>query len=211
MEILDVSVRIRGGMLHYPGDPEIRMRRVRDIGAGDSANVSELCLGAHTGTHVDAPVHFLEGTEGADALPLASLVGEAEVVDATGLPVGPIGEAALRGLELPDGCRRLLLKTRNSELWERDEFVDEFLSLDASGARYVVDRGLVLVGIDYLSIGDEDAHRVLLSSGVVPVEGLDLRGVAPGSYTLACLPLALVGCDGAPARAVLIRDGSPAA
>jgi arylformamidase len=207
VEIIDVSVPIRDGMLHYPGDPEIRLTRVRAIADGDVANISELDFGVHTGTHVDAPVHFLEGTAGADALPLDALVGPANVVDATAIVEAPIGEAALEALEIPPGCERLLLKTRNSGLWERDdEFTDDFLRLDASGARYVTERGMKLIGIDYLSIGDEDAHRTLLAGGVVPLEGLDLRAVEPGSYTLVCLPLRIVDADGAPARTVLLRE-----
>jgi arylformamidase len=206
MEIIDVSVPIRDGMLHYPGDPGTRIRRVREIARGEPVNISVLEFGVHTGTHVDAPVHFLEGGSGTDELPLAALVGPADVVDGRSLTEGPIARAALESLAVPDGCERLLLRTRNSELWEHDDFQHGALALDATGAQFVVDRGIVLVGIDYLSIGDEEAHRVLLGAGVVPVEGLDLRRVDPGRYTLACLPLKLVGGDGAPARAVLMRE-----
>jgi arylformamidase len=207
VEIIDVSVPIRDGMLHWPGDPDVRLARVSAIADGDLANISELDFGVHTATHVDAPVHFLEGTEGADALPLAAMIGRANVVDGRSIAEAPIGEADLQALEIPADCERLLLKTRNSDLWERDEeFTEDFLRLDASGARYVTERGIKLIGIDYLSIGDADAHRTLLSSGVVPLEGLDLRAVEPGGYTLVCLPLRIVGADGAPARAVLLRD-----
>jgi arylformamidase len=209
MEIIDVSVPVHERMPYYPGDPGIRLRRVRDLSGGDDANVSELCFGVHSGTHVDARVHFLEGDAGAEAVPLSAMIGPAEVVDATSLEEGPIGEAELQALAVSAGCERLLLKTRNSRLWDDEAFRHDFLSLDASGARFLVDRGIVLVGIDYLSIGDHEAHRVLLSAGVVPVEGLDLRGVEPGAYTLACLPLLIVGSDGAPARAVLMREGGP--
>lgn len=206
MEIIDISVPISDGMLHYPGDPGVRLERVRRIDAGEPANLSKLDFGLHSGTHVDAPVHFLDDGAGTETLPLEAMVGPADVVDATSIAEGPIDEAALRSLEIPNSCERLLLRTRNSELWEHEEFSHGSLSLDGTGARLVVDRGIVLVGIDYLSIGDHEAHRILLSHGVVPIEGLDLRGVEPGRYTLACLPLRIVGADGAPARAVLIRD-----
>jgi arylformamidase len=206
VEIFDVSVPVREGMPHYPDDPGVHCERARSLARGDSANVSRLDFGVHSGTHVDAPLHFLEGEGAADSLPLAAMVGAADVVDATALPDGPIDAPALNGLAIPDDCDRVLLKTRNGRLWELDDFSHDFISLDASGARHLVERGIVLVGIDYLSIGDADAHRVLLSSGVVPLEGLDLRAVEPGRYTLACLPLKLVGADGAPARVVLLRQ-----
>ena len=211
MEIIDVSVAIRDGMLHYPDNPGITLVRARSIATGDEVNISELDMGVHTATHVDAPVHFLVNGDGADKLPLTPLIGTADVVDGTSIEPGPIDEAALRALEIPDDCTRLVLKTRNSELWALDHFTREFSRLDEGGARYVVDRGIELIALDYLSIGDRDAHRVLLSSGVIPLEGLDLRHVDPGRYTLVCLPLKLVGADGAPARAVLVRDAWPAA
>jgi arylformamidase len=205
MEIFDVSVPIRDGMLHYAGNPPVHVTRVESIAAGDPANVSELDLGAHSGTHVDAPDHFLEGGAGAEALPLEALIGAADVVDATSATAS-LDLVTLRNLELlPPGAERVLFKTRNSQLWSRDEFTRDFVRLDGEAAAYLVERGVKLLGIDYLSIGDAEAHRILLSAGVVCVEGLDLRGIEPGSYELICLPLKLVGSDGAPARAVLIR------
>jgi arylformamidase len=207
MEIFDVSVPIRDGMLHYAGNPPVHVTRVQSISPGDpnSANVSELDMGAHSGTHVDAADHFLEGGAGAEALPLEALIGPAEVVDA-GAATDALDLATLRSLELPPrGTERILFKTRNSQLWNQDEFTRDFVRLDGKAAAYLVERGARLLGIDYLSIGDAEAHRVLLGAGVVCVEGLDLRGIEPGSYELVCLPLKLVGSDGAPARAVLIR------
>ena len=205
-----MSVAIRDGMLHYPDNPGIKLVRARSIAEGDEVNISELDIGVHTATHVDAPVHFLANGDGADKLPLTPLIGSADVVDGTSIEQGPIDEAALRTLEIPADCTRLVLKTRNSELWALDHFTRDFVRLDEGGARYIVERGIELIALDYLSIGDPDAHRVLLSSGVIPLEGLDLRHVDAGRYTLVCLPLKLVGSDGAPARAVLVRDrGAP--
>ena len=204
MEIFDVSVPIRDGMLHYAGNPPVHVTRVSSLEGGDPANVSELDMGAHSGTHVDAPNHFLEAGPGAEALPLETLIGPAEVVDATTATTA-LDLVTLRDLELPPrGSERILFKTRNSQLWSRNEFTRDFVRLDGEAAAYLVERGVKLLGIDYLSIGDAEAHRVLLSAGVVCVEGLDLRGIEPGSYELVCLPLKLVGSDGAPARAVLI-------
>jgi arylformamidase len=186
----------------YDGNPGVELERASSIADGDPANVSKLTFGVHTGTHVDAPLHFIDGAPGAEGIPLDALVGPAVVVDATG--VDALGEAELEGLGIPARAERVLLKTRNSELWNRDDFTRDFLRLDGSGARFVVARGIRTIGIDYLSIGDREAHRELLGAGVVPVEGLDLREVEPGEYTFICLPLDIVGSDGGPARAILI-------
>ena len=211
MDIIDVSVSIRDGMFHYPDNPGVTLRRACSMAGGDEVNITELDLGVHTATHVDAPMHFLADGDGAEKVPLEKTIGTAYVVDGTSIRRGPIDAAALAGLAIPDDCTRLVLKTRNSELWALDHFTRDFVRLDEGGARFIVDRGIELVALDYLSIGDPDAHRALLSNGVVPLEGLDLRGVDPGRYTLVCLPLKLVGSDGAPARVVLLPDASPRA
>ena len=194
MQIIDVSVPVRPGMITYPGDPEVRLERVSSIGAGDVVNLSRLDLGVHSGTHVDAPLHFLDGGRSVETLPLDVLVGPCVVVD------------GLDPAAVPAGAERVLFKTPNSRLWERAEFSEDFVALDAEAARALVGRGVRLVGIDYLSIGDEEAHRVLLGAGVVAVEGLDLREVEPGEYRLVCAPLKLEGAEGAPARVLLLRD-----
>lgn len=198
MEIIDISVPIRTGMITYPGDPDVRLERVTSIGAGAQANISKLDFGVHTGTHVDAPLHFIEGAAAADELPLDVLNGPCEVIT-----VEQLDAAAAESI--PEGVERVLFRTPNSELWAQDTFPDEFERLNGAAAEALVARGVKLVGVDYLSVGDEDAHHVLLGAGVVPIEGLDLRGVAAGPYELHCLPLKLAGSDGAPARAILIR------
>jgi arylformamidase len=198
MEIIDISVPIRTGMVTYPGDPQVRLERWSSIAQGAPANLSRLDFGVHSGTHVDAPLHFIVGAAGAEELSLDVLTGPCEVVT-----VEELDAAAVESV--PEGVERVLFKTPNSELWARDSFADEFLRLDGPAARALVERGVRLVGVDYLSVGDEEAHQTLLGAGVVPLEGLDLRRVEPGSYELHCLPLLLVGSDGAPARAVLIR------
>jgi arylformamidase len=198
MRIFDVSVPIRPGMITYPGDPTVRLERVSAIADGALANVSRLEFGVHTGTHVDAPLHFLEDAAATEALPLDSLVGRVHVIAAEELTA-----SELRTLDLPE---RIVFKTSNSELWARSEFSHDFLSLDSAAAQVLLDNGVRLVAIDYLSIGDEHAHRALLAAGVVVIEGLDLRGVEPGEYELVCAPLKLVGSDGAPARVLLIQN-----
>ena len=194
MQIIDVSVPVRPGMVTYPGDPPVRLERVSSIADGAAANLSRLDFGVHSGTHVDAPLHFVDRAAGAEALPLDVLVGPCVVVD--GLDVTAV----------PAGVERVLFKTANSRLWERDEFSADFVKLDGAAARALVEAGVRLVGIDYLSIGDEEAHHALLEAGVVAVEGLDLREVEPGEYRLVCAPLKLVGSDGAPARVLLLQD-----
>jgi arylformamidase len=194
MQIIDVSVPVRTGMITYPGDPEVRLERVSSIADGDVANLSRLDLGVHSGTHVDAPLHFVEGGAAVETLPLDVLVGPCVVVD------------GLDAAAVPRGAERVLFKTPNSRLWERDEFSEDFVKLDGRAAQALVAAGIRLVGIDYLSIGDEEAHRILLGAGVVAVEGLDLREVEPGEYRLICAPLKLEGAEGAPARVLLLQD-----
>jgi arylformamidase len=203
MSIYDISVPIRPGMIVYDGDPAVHLERVAAIADGAQANVSRLDFGVHTGTHVDAPVHFLEGAPGSESIRVDTLIGAAEVVDATSAD-GNFDREALERLDIPDGAERVLLKTPNGRLWARDSFSPDSMRLTGSGARYVIGRGVRLIGIDYLSIGDEEAHRELLAAGVIPLEGLDLREVVPGRYQLVCLPLRLEGSDGVPARAVLL-------
>jgi arylformamidase len=202
VSLIDVTVPIRDGMPVYDRNPGVHLDRTSSIAVGDAVNISRLDLGVHTGTHVDAPLHFIEGGEGAETIDPAILIGEAHVVDATALHED-IDAEALETLDLPPRAERLIFKTPNSELWSRDSFTRDFIRFVESGARRLVDAGVRLVAIDYLSIGDERAHRVFLGNGVVPLEGLDLREVAAGPYTIYCLSLKLVGSDGAPARVLL--------
>jgi arylformamidase len=186
----------------YDGNPGVSIELAQSLERGDPANVSRLELGAHTGTHVDAPRHFIADGAGADELPLEPFVGPCVVADATAA-AGAIDAALIASLDLPSGSERVLLKTPNSRLWERDSFTRDFARLNGSGANALIERGVRLVGIDYLSVGDAAAHVALLGQGVCVVEGLDLRAVEPGRYYMACLPLKISGCDGAPARALL--------
>jgi arylformamidase len=199
-EIIDISVAVRPGMVTYPGDPTVSLERVVSIADGGVCNLSRLDFGVHSGTHVDAPVHFVEGAPAAEALPLDVLIGPARVLDLTG--AATLDAAAFEGLELGE---RILLKTRNSDLWALESFSDDHVGLTGSGAEALVAGGVLLVGIDYLTIGDEAAHHALLGAGVVVLESLDLRGVEAGEYELICAPLKLVGSDGAPARVLLRR------
>lgn len=208
MRIYDVSLPIRSGMVVWPGDADVVVETVRSQADGSRANVSAARLGLHTGTHVDAPCHFITGAAGVDSLALDALIGAAWVAE---LPTdGPVTVQDLARDGIPDEAQRLLLKTRNSTLWARPGFCPDFAHLTPDAARWVVDRGIRLIGVDYLSVeaftGDGSTHEILLGAGVVVLEGLNLSEVSSGWYTLYCLPLKVLGGDGAPARVVLVAE-----
>lgn len=205
--IIDISVPLQSNMPTWPGSRGFRLEWTQCMEAGDEANVSRLDCGVHVGTHVDAPRHFVEGATTVDQLPLETLIGPAVVgflPDADAVTVDH-----LKSLDLPKDTERLLLRTRNSDLWAAGvmEFKENFVALTPDAARWVVDRGIPLIGVDYLSVqryhDGPAVHQILLGAGVVAIEGLDLSSVQPGEYELVCLPLRLVGAEGAPARAVL--------
>jgi len=208
MKFFDITVPISNEIPVYEGDPKAKVESHTRIADGAAANVSQLCCGLHTGTHVDAPNHFVDGTRRVDELEIHKLIGPCRVVgideSVKAIDVGHLPE--LRGVE------RVLFKTRNSNFWAEPEkgFRSDFTYLTTEAARALVEAGVTLVGIDYLSIeefGSKDhaTHRALLEKEVVILEGLDLREVPPGDYELICLPLKYKGGegDGSPARTVL--------
>ena len=207
MALHDVSVPIHPGMPIYHDNPGYSHALDSAIADGAAANVSRLAMGAHTGTHVDGPSHFYDGAAGTEVYELDAMVGPCEVVEIAERGLEPIDRGALQAAGVPEGAERVLLKTSNSRLWEREGFTRDFIRLDGSGAEFVLERGIRLIGIDYLSIGDGDAHRALLGRPIVALEGLDLRAIEPGAYTLLCLPLRLQATDGAPGRVVLADPG----
>ncbi|CAN91683.1 hypothetical protein sce1525 [Sorangium cellulosum So ce56] len=206
---VDVSVPIRDGMVHWPGNPPVEIVQTEHLERGDPATVSRLSLGVHTGTHVDAPVHFIVRAAGIDRVPLDRLIGPARVLDLG--EIDSIQPAHLEPVEIHPGDR-LLFKTKNSRRWSEERFRSDYTYLSPEAAHHLVERGVWALGIDYLSIGGMDGgaetHRVLLAAGVVIIEGLDLSRVEPGSYDLVALPIRLEGLDGAPARVVLRRRRS---
>jgi arylformamidase len=205
MALIDISLPIHEGMIVYEGDPGISVQPALSLEHGDPANVSTLTLGSHTGTHMDAPRHFIERAATIDTLALDTLLGPALVTEIAAESL--IGPADLAALPL-DRHARVIFKTRNSTLWERTSFARDYVALSLDGAKMLIDRGVKLVGIDYLSIEAFGAvghpvHKALLGAGMVILEGLDLRRVTPGVYELYCLPLRIAGGDGSPCRAVL--------
>lgn len=204
-KLIDVTVPLSSGVPTFPGDPRYAMEFAHKMSEGKPYNVAHVNMGAHAGTHVDAPFHFLADGKTVEQLPLEILMGPARVLE---IPVpDAIDRFDLEKFDLR-GAVRLLFKTRNSGTLRQSDFREDFVHLTESAARYLVSAGVMLVGIDYLSVekfGSTDfpVHHVLLGAGVVIVEGLDLSEAEPGDYDLTCLPLRLVGADGAPARVVL--------
>jgi arylformamidase len=201
-------------MAHWPDNPPVELERTRDMERGDKANVSRLTLGVHSGTHMDAPVHFQPGAASIDRMPLDAAVGRARVIrihDRIQVTVRELEAARIRHGE------RILLRTRNSPAaWRGPGFVEDFVHLSTEAAQWIAARGVRTLGVDYLSVGGYRArngaavHHALLGAGVWIIEGLDLSRVPAGPCELICLPLKLLGSDGAPARAIvrpLARSG----
>lgn len=210
MQVYDITVPISPDMPVWPGDPPVEIEPISQIESGDNANVSRLALSAHTGTHVDAPYHFLAAGITLEQVPLSQFIGPAFVAH---LPeVETICAADLVSQQIPPGTERVLFKTRNSAYWAGglQEFQTDFVALEPDAAQYLVDFGVKLVGIDYLSVApfkrSRPTHEILLKAGIAILEGVDLSAVTQGHYQLYCLPLKLQGVDGAPARAILIRS-----
>jgi arylformamidase len=214
MHIYDVSVPISARMPTYPGDPGIDIRQWLSLDDGDVANVSAICFGAHTGTHVDAPAHFIKDALKVESMELHTLIGEAQVIELPGDALAI--DASHLEHNLDGGTQRVLFKTRNSNFWSESDgqFHTDYTYISPGAAQKLVNHGIRLVGIDYLSVerfGVEsfETHEILLSNGVAIIEGLDLRQVSAGVYELICLPLKIAdgSGDGAPARVVLRSVG----
>jgi arylformamidase len=203
---IDVSVPLHSGMAHWPDNPPVVIERVFDIEKGDVCNVSKLSLGAHTGTHMDAPVHFLRDAVGIDQMPLTATIGRARVIEISDPVAITLDELVAHHIQPGE---RILFKTRNSpRCWQTDTFIEDFVYISHEAAQYLVTSGAQTVGVDYLSVGGfhvdgPETHRALLEAGIWVIEGLDLTQAQPGVYDLICLPLRIVGGDGAPSRAVL--------
>lgn len=192
----------------WPGSIEYTREQARSLSSGDPCNRSQMHIDMHMGTHVDAPLHFLQDGNSVDRLDLDLFCGSAFVADLT--RADAIGEHELEGLRLPEGTVRILFKTANSyRLWDKEEFDTGFVALTVDGAEWLITHGIRMVGNDYLSVQRYDdgpgVHRLLLGAGVGVLEGIALAHVEPGEYELICLPLKIQDAEGAPARAILRR------
>lgn len=207
-KILDITVPLSTSLVVWPGHKPPSITRRSDLSKGDHSTNSNLAFGAHAGTHVDAPAHFIPGGSLVDTLDLNLLIGEVLVVDAA--QVAALSADILDSFSIPSGTKRVLFRTRNSQRWfnNEPEFNEAYVGITKSGAQWLVDRGVRLVGTDYLSVAayaeNVPAHRVLLGAGIILVETLNLHDVAPGVYELICLPLKISGAEAAPARVVLL-------
>src|SRR5215475_4322406 len=209
---IDLTVGIRHEMVHYPGDPGVELKQTKHLARGDPATLSHLSLGVHSGTHVDAPVHFIGGAPGVDEFSIDAMIGPARVIEILDKEVCTAQDLAAYDIRAGE---RLLLRTNNStRCWNVDTFVEDYAHLDTSAASMLAERKVQMVGIDYLSIGrgkdGPEVHRILLAAGIVIVEGLDLSRVKAGLYDVVCLPLKILGGDGAPARVAIRRREPPA-
>jgi arylformamidase len=203
---IDISVRLRSGMVHWPDNPPVRIERMLDMECGAVANVSKISMGSHTGTHMDAPIHFVRGGKGLDEMPLTAGIGRARVIEIRDPESVKPEDLDLHGLRRGE---RVLFKTQNSARgWPAAAFIEDFVYVSQEAARYLAGREIQTVGIDYLSVGGfhrdgVETHEALLQAGIWIVEGLDLSQGEPGEYELVCLPIKIEGSDGAPARAIL--------
>lgn len=209
MKLYDLTLPLTPDLPLWPGDPPLQFSRPLDLANGDDCSLTHLSFGLHSGTHLDAPAHFIAGGAGVESLSLHTLIGPAWVAEA---PTAVALTADLfASLNIPPGSQRLLVKTSNSARWAAGErqFYEDFVAVTADGARWLVDHGVRLIGVDYLSVATfadtAVPHRILLQAGIIPVEGLNLHAVPPGPYQLVCLPLLIPGSDGAPCRVVLMQ------
>lgn len=205
--IIDISMDIEDGMIHWPTDPGVTIKHFSNIKNGDSANNSEICFGTHTGSHIDAPHHFIDSGAGIDKINPDILIGQCRVIEVSS-HIKTISKDFLEPLNITKG-ERLLFKTKNS-IWINDKdknFHEDYVYVSADGAKYLVEKGVILVGVDYLSVEGyhigHDTHKTLLGANVVIIEGLNLFNVEAGKYKLIALPIKIKNSDGAPSRVLL--------
>jgi len=208
MKLIDVSVGLDAALPTYPGNTPVSLEAMKRRARGDSSNVSTLHMSVHAGTHVDAPRHFFDEGAGAETLPLDLLCGRTRVIEVTSRSAVAVSDLAK--IDFSEDVR-VLIKTPNSRLWGDPAFHTDYVGVSEPAARHLVDRGVKVVGVDYLSVEPFNTpgaptHHVLLGAGAIVIEGLNLRDVDPGVYQMYCLPLRVAGSDGAPARVVLRRS-----
>jgi arylformamidase len=207
VKLIDVSLPLNDKLPFWPGSLGFSTRWTKRLDRGDSSNNSFAALDVHSGTHIDAPLHFIRSGASVDQIPLDLLIGSCRVIH---LPdIKQVTPSDLTNANIEHDTERLLIRTQNSILWTAkiSEFKKEFTALSIEAARWIVAQGIRLLGIDYLSIGtlgnSIPVHQILLGAGVVVLEGLNLIHARPGIYELICLPLNIAGAEGAPVRAIL--------
>ena len=204
---IDVSMDIEDGMLHWPSDPEVEIDDYSDIKKGAASNNSKITCGVHTGTHMDAPRHFIDDGVGVDRFNLNTLIGQCRVIDVP-VDISPISKEFLEPINIKNGDR-ILFKTKNSEWINNGDrnFHTDYVCVNPEAAKYMVEKGVMLVGVDYLSVEGyhvgHDTHKTLLGAGVIVIEGLNLLNVSAGDYKLIALPVKIKDSNGAPARVIL--------
>jgi arylformamidase len=207
--IIDITVEISENMVVWEGDPGVKIRQLLKMKNGDPYNLTRIDLGVHNGSHVDAPLHFINEGMSIDHFPLSQMVGPVQVIEIHE-SVDLITADVLINAGIHSETKRLLIKTKNSNFWKRSDaiFQKDYCGVTSDGAQFLANLDLQLVGIDYLSISPlcdlEEPHRILMRKGMIILETVNLTAVDPGFYDLYCLPLKLVGCEGAPARVILI-------
>lgn len=205
-DLIDISIPLTDGMIHWPGDPPASFKRVATIGQNSPCNLTAANLGVHTGTHMDAPRHFISQGKTIDELPFDAVIGRAKVIACAGDERVLVSDLEPHDIKAGD---RILFRTKNSDKqWWTLPFDESYVAISHEAARYLAERHVKTVGIDYLSIGkfgDEGVglHHILLGAGIWAIEGLNLCEIQPGDYDMICLPLKIVGADGAPARVLL--------
>lgn len=208
---IDISVPVRAGMPHWPGDDPYTVTQLKDMSAGDGYNLSSIALSVHTGTHMDAPLHFVDRANAIDLMPVHATLGPARVIkieDRESIRAEELSRHSIQAGE------RILFRTFNSaRSWPRQGFLEDFVYISKEGAQFLAEKKILTVGVDYLSVGGyakdgPETHQALLGAGIWVIEGLDLSQAPAGRYELICLPLKLEGAEGAPARAVLRKEVS---
>ncbi len=207
-EFIDITLPVKPGMLRWPGDALVRVRKIKEMNKGAGNNLSSISLGSHAGTHMDAPLHFFANGKSLDKMPIEAVIGPARVVEIKDEECVKVSELARFNFRKGE---RILIKTRNSCFIKERSFRKNFVYISLPAAKYIVSRGVMTVGVDYLSVGGfkkdgPEVHRTLLGAGIWIIEGLDLTKVRSGKYNLFCLPLKTTGLEGAPARVVVRKQ-----
>jgi arylformamidase len=202
---IDITMPILNNMVHWPGDTKIVVNRINSIRTGDDCNLTNISFSAHTSTHMDAPLHFIDNAKDISTLPFNAVIGRAKVIEIKDNRSIKLEELKAHNIEEND---RILFKTCNSSIdWSMKDFISDYVFLTTEAAKYLAEKRIMTIGIDYLSIAGlnntEEVHKILLSSEIWIIEGLSLNGISEGLYDLICLPINIIGSDGAPARAVV--------